>query len=328
MVKGFWKQLPRPFFCLAPLHDVTDAAFRRMVARHGKPDVMFTEFVSTDGLVNSKSREKMLRRYLGFTEAERPIIAQIWGTKPCHFTASAELLAEMGFDGIDINMGCPEKSAVKTGACAALIGTPRLAQEIIRATVAGAGTLPVSVKTRIGLDKISYDTWIPYLLEMQPAALTIHGRTQREMSRVPAHWDVIGHIAQMARGSGTLIVGNGDIKSIADGLEKVKKYGVDGVMVGRGIFDNHWLYARERKEPPTIEERLGALIEHAQAYEEHFGAHRSFHVLRKHFSAYASGFAGAKELRMALMRAASAREVETLIQSWMSAQSESLPARL
>src|SRR3989338_6691609 len=214
MQTGFWKKLKKPIFALAPMSNVTDAAFLRIITKYGKADIMWTEFVSCDGLA-SKGRDKLLVDFM-FTKAERPIVAQIFGSKPENFYKTALLLRELGFDGIDINMGCPDKNVEKQGAGAKLMKNPELAREIIRAAKRGAGALPVSVKTRIGYNKNELAAWLPALLETEPAAIIIHCRTRQEMSLVPARWE---HIAEAVAlrdkaGSSTLILGNGDVANL------------------------------------------------------------------------------------------------------------------
>ncbi len=318
MIKGFWDNIKKPIMALAPMHDVTDTVFRQMILEKGKPDVMFTEFVSTDGLVHEYSRDKMVKKYLRYTEKERPLVAQIWGTDPEKHETVAKMLVDMKFDGIDINFGCPEKSAVKHGACSAMIQTPGLAREIVRATMRGAGNIPVSVKTRIGWNENVIDSWMEALLETKPAVITVHGRTAKQMSRVPADWSVIGRAVEIAKGTGTLILGNGDVRSLDEAHEKVEKYGVDGVMFGRAIFSNHWLFDHNRVTPPTAEEKLEALIRHAQLYEKTYSNIRNFAALRKHFKAYTNGIKGGKQLRMALMEARTSEEVRRIVKVYLS----------
>ena len=242
---GFWSKLPKPFFALAPMADVTDAAFRRLIAKHGKPDVMWTEFVAVDGLL-SPGRDILLKDFI-YTEAERPIVAQIFGSKPDNFYKVAQIIADLGFDGIDINMGCPDRNVEKQGGGAAMIKTPELPLDIIRATQEGGNKngkrLPVSVKTRVGYNKVELDTWLPALLSVKPAAITVHARTRKEMSDVPAQWGLVKTAVEMAKGSGTLIIGNGDVKDLADAKQKAAETGADGVMLGRAIFGNPWLFA-------------------------------------------------------------------------------------
>lgn len=318
-MKHFWEKLERPILALAPLHDVTDTAFRQVVARCGKPSVMFTEFVSVDGLSHEKSQERLIRRYLQFDAIERPGVAQIWGTDPEKFRVAAELIRKLGFDGIDINMGCPEKTVLKSGACAALADDPQRAQDIVRATKEGAGELPVSIKTRLGNMRDVMETWIPQLLETQPAALTLHGRTAKEMSRVPAHWDRIALAAQMVHEAGIPILGNGDVRSYDDALDKVRTYGVDGVMVGRGIFGNFWFFNRERSgEDIPLAERLRTFVEHADLFEKHFAGMRSVITLRKHVRGLAQGFAGAKELREQLVQETTAAGIRRVVEDYLA----------
>lgn len=312
---GFWNKLAKPFFVLAPMAGVTDMVFRQIITKYGQPDAIWTEFVSCDGLC-SKGREHLLRD-LRFAEQERPIVAQIFGANPDNFYATGKLIAELGFDGVDINMGCPDKAVVRQGAGAALIREPALAQEIIRATQAGvadAGSLiPVSVKTRVGFLKDEVEAWIPNLLATDLPVLTIHGRTKKELSLVPNRWNRIARVVELAQGTGTLIVGNGDTGSLAEARQRVAETGVDGVMLGRAVFGNPWLFS-QTGEAPELAEKLRVLVEHTQLFEETWGEQKSFDLMKKHYKAYVSGFPGAHELRMRLMvcadAAAVAREIE------------------
>ena len=299
---------------LAPMANVTDAAFRQIIAMHGKPDVMFTEFTSCDGL-QSPGRESLLID-LKFTNAERPIVAQFFGGKPENFFKCAQLAVELGFDGIDINMGCPDRSVEKQGAGAALIKNPQLAVEIIKQTKLGAGELPVSVKTRLGYSKDILDEWLPVLLKTGPAAITIHARTRKEMSAVPAHWDAVKQAVQIRNslGSETLILGNGDVKDRAEAELKVQETGADGVMIGRGIFGNPWLFSREQDYSKVeLKEKFAVMLEHTFLFEKLFSGIKSFEVMKKHYKAYVAGFDGARELRAKLMEAKTADEVKALL---------------
>lgn len=325
MTSGFWKTLPRPFFALAPMANVTDCAFRQTIARHGKPDVLFTEFVSCDGLA-SAGREKLLINF-NYSEIERPIVAQIFGAKPENFYTAALLIQELGFDGIDINMGCPDRAILKQGAGGALIETPALAEKIITATRRGAGKLPVSVKTRIGRNKNILADWLPRLLQTGLSAITIHARTCREMSKIPAHWEVVAEAVKirdrLPGGEKTLIIGNGDVADMAEAKQKIAVSGCDGVMIGRGIFGNPWLFNRSRSAPPTTEEKLAVMIEHTKLFEHLLAGHKSFAIMKKHYKAYVNGFPGAKELRLGLMAEAhSAAAVATVVTDWLSSASQ------
>ena len=327
---NFWKKLPKPFFALAPMEEVTDTVFRQVIADLGKPDVFFTEFVNVDGLC-SKGREKVIHR-LQFSAKEQPIVAQIWGLMPENFYQIAKELVGMGFAGIDINMGCPEKNVIKKGACAALIENRSLAAEIITATKKGANGLPVSIKTRIGYNSIVTDDWIGFLLKQKLDALTIHGRTVREMSDVNAHWDEIGkavkmrdELQQVHIGSDTtstsdvkkvqtLIIGNGDVKDRADGLRKAKQYEVDGVMIGRAIFKNPWVFNSKNPNPEvSVGERLDLLLKHTRLFDTTWGNKKYFGILKKFYKIYCQGFPGASSLREKLMRAQSVAEVEEVV---------------
>jgi len=310
---NFWQQLEKPIFALAPMADVTDDAFRQMFARYGKPDVMFTEFVSTDGLC-SVGRKNLLRE-LQYTESQRPIVAQIWGRDPKHYYETAKLIAKLKFDGIDINMGCPQKKEIAQKTCAALILEPKLAQEIVLATKRGAGHLPVSVKTRLGFDKIETERWLTDLLAVEPAAVTLHARTKKEMSEVPAHWGEINKAVKLRDrlGSKTLILGNGDIKSYAEGLRRIKETGADGVMVGRGAFGNPWFFTGKTLPDIPLQTKLEVLQEHAKLFEKNFKPRKNFATMKKHFKAYVSGFEGAAEIRAELMQVKSASEVASIV---------------
>ena len=321
-VMGFWGKLPQPFFALAPMADVTDAAFRQMIAkysRHGEesggPDVFWTEFVSADGLC-SQGRE-ILKRDLAFTNGEHPIVAQIFGSNLENMQKTAELIRELGFDGIDINMGCPDKSIEKQGAGASHMKNIQHAQAVIHAVMAGAGGLPVSVKTRVGYNKENLDEWIGAILETKPAVITVHARTRKDLSLVPARWELVKRAVELAEGTGTLIVGNGDAQSLSDGLEKARTTGAHGVMIGRAVFGTPWFFDRTRTTPPTLAEKFEIMIEHTHLYEKLLGDIKSFAIMKKHYKAYVNGFDGAKELRVLLMDAKNADEVENIARGFL-----------
>jgi len=296
--------------------DVTDPAFRHILAKYGKPDVTWTEFVSTDGLM-SAGQDRLLRD-LEFSEIERPIVAQIFGKNPEKFYETAKLVSKLGYDGIDINMGCPERNIVKSGSCSGLIRTPELAKEIVLAAKEGAGDLPVSVKTRIGFSTNIVEEWTSHLLKTEPAVIIMHGRTRKEMSKVPADWNAIGKVVELSKDTDTLVIGNGDIVTLEQADEKIKEYGVDGVMMGRGVFGNPWFFNRNNpKETHTLKQLLEILIEFTKLYEKKLGDIKNFAILKKHFKAFVSDFHGAKELRMQLMEAENASEVEEKIQNFM-----------
>lgn len=321
--ENFWQELAaekKPFFVLAPMADVTDYAQRQMLAKYGKPDVTFTEFVSADGLVSEKGRQVFLKE-LRFGENERPIVAQIFGSKPENIKKAVALIAGLGFDGVDINMGCPDKAVIKQGAGSALIKTPTLAREIIYAAKEGAGSMPVSVKTRIGFSKNELETWLPEILAEKPAALTVHLRTKKEMSEVLAHWELAPQIVKMAREAGVVIIGNGDVDSLEDGKEKTKNSGMDGIMVGRGIFGNPWFF-NEKIELKNISlaEKFRTAIEHCRLFEKELSSKgiKGYHVMKKHFKAYVSEFDGAKELRAKLMETENADQAEKILEEYQN----------
>ncbi|MCR4336423.1 MAG: tRNA-dihydrouridine synthase family protein, partial [Candidatus Omnitrophica bacterium] len=219
----------RPIMILAPMADVTDSAFRRIIAKYGKPDVMWTEFVSADGLCHPKGREKLLID-LSYTEAERPIVAQLFSGRPEKMREASKLAQELGFDGVDINMGCPDRAVEKQCAGASLMKNPTLARELIRAAKEGAPNIPVSVKTRLGYNKDELETWLPELLAEEPAVVTIHCRTRKEMSDVPARWERVKRAVEIRNElkSKTLIFGNGDVLDIQDAQKKAEETGADG----------------------------------------------------------------------------------------------------
>ncbi len=313
---SFLHKLPKPFFIMAPMANVTDAAFRRIIAKYGKPDVMYTEFVSANGLL-SPGREVLLKDLL-FSGVERPIIAQLFTADPEKMYGAAKLIQELGFDGLDINMGCPDKNVMKQGAGACLMKNPSLARELMKAAKAGAPNIPLSIKTRIGDTKNTLQEWIPELLAEKPEMIIVHGRTRKEMSKVPARWDTIAEAVEIARGSGTLIVGNGDAMDIADARAKAEQTGCDGVMLGRAIFGNPWLFNTAKNiSDISISERLSVMIEHSTLFMELLGDIKSFHIMRKHYKAYANGFDGAKELRIELMKTENVQEVEEIVKKFL-----------
>ncbi len=319
---NFWLKLKKPIFVLAPMANVTDAAFRRVIAKYGKPDVMWTEFVSCEGLC-SRGKEKLLPD-LWYTESERPIVAQVFGTKPEHFLEVGKLIAELGFDGLDINMGCPDRAVVKQGSGAALIKNPTLAKELILAAKEGikqsGRDIPVSIKTRIGDTKNDLREWLPILLETEPAVITVHARTRKELSLVPARWETVKEAVEIRNSlnSKTLILGNGDVKDLVDAKQKIKESGADGVMIGRGIFGNPWLFSNRQPEEISLEERFSVLLEHTRLFEELFTGIKPFEVMKKHYKAYLHGFDGAKDLRIKCMEAENADGVEKIIKEWKS----------
>lgn len=351
---GFWEKLKRPFFALAPMADVTDAAFRRMFAKYGKftrpdgtdgrgPDVLWTEFVSADGLFLAPESDQdpiflpddlretavshgiapnnPLLKDLVFTEDERPIVAQFFSKDPERMRRAAELAVDLGFDGVDINMGCPAKIIVNQGAGCGMIKMPALAQEIIEATKDGAADrIPVTVKTRIGFSENELETWLPTLLATDVPVVTMHARTRDDMSDVPAKWETIAQAVRIRDEiqPKTLIVGNGDVQSVAEGRKKAKEYGCDGIMVGRGAFGNPWFFnPTVKRDDLPLETRFSVMLEHTRLFVELLGDTKPFHVMRKHFKAYAKGFPHAKHLRTELMKTESVAAAEQVVDSFL-----------
>lgn len=310
---SFWQQLPKPFFILAPMEAVTDVVFRHVVAKAGRPDIFFTEFVSTDGYCSPKGKHSTAGR-LAFTEDEHPMVVQIWGDKPEHFREMAFGMKELGFKGIDINMGCPAKDVVKKGAGSGLIRTPELAAEIIAATKEAG--IPVSVKTRLGDVKIDeWHDWLTHILKQDVENLTIHLRTRKEMSKVDAHFELIGEIKKLRDeiAPQTLLTINGDIRNRQHGLELVETYGVDGVMIGRGIF--HDPYAFTNSYTPTREEILDLFSYHLDQFD-HYNTLESplrFDPLKRFFKIYVRDIPGAAELRDKLMHTKTTNEVREIL---------------
>lgn len=309
----FWEDLKREgmILGLSPMDGVTDAPFRYMVAKYGKPDVMFTEFISVDALHHAvgERREQLLKSFV-YDEMERPIVAQVFGKEPELFAEAAELIESMGFDGMDINMGCPSKTVSEHGCGAGLIRTPKLAKEIVRVTK-GATKLPVSLKTRIGVsDKSEMEEWISAIMEANPAALSLHGRTLKQLYSGEADWEAIGRAAEIVHRAGGIILGNGDVKSVTMARERVRKYGIDGVLLGRAAQGNPGVFRGEVE--PTREQKLAWMVEHSKKYEEVYGTNW-FAPMRKHLAWYAHGFPGAAELRGQVVRVNSTQELERLI---------------
>lgn len=303
--------------------DVTDQVFRRIIAkysRHGQesggPDVFWTEFVSADGLMSEGYNALIVD--LQFNEIEHPIIAQIFGTNLDNLEKTAQLCVQMGFDGIDINFGCPEKNIVKSGGGAGAIRNPEYSVKVIQAVQRGAaGKIPVSVKTRLGFNKDEVETWIPTILQTGIAALTIHFRTRKEMSLVPAKWERMNRIKELRDqiSPETILIGNGDVKTLEEGRIFSKKYGADGVMIGRGIFGNPWLFDENKKEI-SLEEKLEVMLEHTKLYTELLPM-KNFNIMKKHYKAYINGFDGAKELRVKLMSAEGYNDIKKIITQFL-----------
>lgn len=329
-MQTFWSTLPKPFFVLAPMADVTDPAYRALIAACGKPDVTWTEFVSADGLYYTREKKGMkdeenpLMRDLGFTPGEHPIVAQIFSSKPEMIRYASKLVAELGYDGVDINMGCPDKAIEKQGCGAAMMKTPEKVAEIVEAARqgvrdAGRPEMGVSVKTRIGYNKNEMDTWLPAVLATKPDALTVHLRTRKEMSLVPAHWDLMERAVALRDqyAPDTRILGNGDVRDLADAKEKAAATGADGIMIGRGIFGNPWVFAGRTDVP--LGDKLEALVTLAYAFEE-LRPSKSFHILKKHVKAFVTGFDNAADLRALLMDAQTAAEMDAILAPYRSAR--------
>jgi nifR3 family TIM-barrel protein len=354
-MSNFWNNLKKPFFVLAPMADVTDAAFRQIIAKYGKPDVLWTEFVSADGLCHPKGREKLLKD-LEYSEAERPIVAQLFSSNPENMRTACKLCADLGFDGIDINMGCPDRAIEKQGCGSAMIKSPEIAVAIIDAARQGirdsGKPIPLSVKTRVGYNSETIIEWIGLLLRQNLAAITVHARTRKDLSLVPANWDYISRVVKLrnAIAPDTLIIGNGDVSDMSDGIAKAKQTGCDGIMIGRAIFGNPWIFnktilvkkkgswrqnlflrmfpshvakrlmgdSRYTISDIPLSEKLRVMMEHTRLFEKILGDVKNFAVMKKHYKAYATGFPGAKELRIKLMESHSGDEVQRIVDEFLA----------
>jgi tRNA-dihydrouridine synthase len=373
---SFWHNIRRPIIGLSPMDGITDASFRFITAKHGAPDVVLTEFANIQSAFYSP---QILLKDFTYSEIERPVIAQIYGKSPELFYKVAHIVCELGFDGLDINMGCPAKKVAATGCGAALIRTPGLAREIIRSARQGIEDwhngqtlealdirgdlieqvkqanrersgwttpprrrlIPLSVKTRLGYDRIVIEDWLRTLLTEAPAAISLHGRTLEQGYKGEADWNAIGRAVEIAKGSGTLILGNGDVQDLHDAFRRVRDTAVDGVLVGRGAQGDPWLFrnkhavkralaAGECYVPQTsisLEERFAVIGEHSDHFERLCGRSR-FMAMRKHLTWYCRDFRGAADMRARMTRASSAVEVRRCLADFLSLSHQNLVVEL
>lgn len=350
MIKGFWELLEKPIIALAPMDGVTDAAFRYIIDKYGKPSILFTEFTSAEGIV--AGAWQLLYAFVHH-RTNTPTVAQIFGADPQAFYKVAFIIGEMGFDGIDINMGCPDRNVAKKGGGAGLIRTPEIAKQIVAETKRGtedwAGgvsiatiglnesvtnfitgykhkntiqpvyqPLPVSVKTRIGYDEIVTENWISTLLETEPVAVSIHGRTLKQLYTGEANWEEIAKAARLIKRTNTMVLGNGDIHSLADARKKINKYGVDGVLIGRAAMGNPAVFQGTSLHP---HERFAIAYEQCKAFET-LTPELHFLSLRKHLAWYCKGFDGASEMRVRLLQTQNAQEVKDALQPMIQMQAQ------
>lgn len=362
----FWNRLPTPVIGLSPMDGVTDSAFRLMTARQGKPDVIFTEFTHVHDVCRGP---EFLLDSLHYDDAERPIVAQLYGKDPDLFYQAAHVVCELGFDGLDINMGCPSRNVASSGSGAGLIRTPDLAHAIMRAarqgiadwtagqTLIAAGVkaarveliarlnarrnhavaplrsaIPLSVKTRLGYDEVIVERWIEHLLIESPAVISLHGRTLQQMYRGEADWAAIGRAAQVVRGSGTLLFGNGDVQTLTEVVRRVRETGVDGVLVGRAALGTPWFF-RDKDEArrhaktaepwqpqpwiPSLAARFEMLLAHARQFDAQWGP-QQFRRMRKHLGWYCKGFPHAAALRARMFLVSSVAEIEAVLADYDS----------
>ena len=359
---NFWSTLSRPIMGLSPMDGVTDATFRRVIAQHGRPDVTFTEFTHVHDVCRGP---EFLLNTLVYSELERPVVAQLYGKDPVLFYQAAHAACELGFDGIDINMGCPSKNVASSGSGAGLIKTPEVAHAIMQATCRaihdwangqtleqvgfkpariaaiqamnvgrqGAAPvqrrlLPLSVKTRLGYDSVIVEDWVSHLIQEKPVAITLHGRTLQQMYRGEADWSAIARAVQTAKGTGILILGNGDVQSLNEVVRRVQSTQVDGVLVGRAVLGAPWFFhAKEqaralaradasdaciKDQPIELAARFALMLDHARQFQAICGPGQ-FHRMRKHLGWYCKGFPHAAALRGQMFRVSSAEDVEAMI---------------
>ena len=329
MSLNFWEEFKSDIYSLAPMEDVTDTVFREVVlsvATPGLLNVLFTEFCSTDGLCHPVGQKKVAHRFY-VNPSERALlkekgvklVAQIWGSKPEKFSQAVKFLtSEFEFDGIDINMGCPVKKIVKQGACSALIGKPELAREIFQATRENT-ELPVSIKTRTGLKKHNTEEWISEVISWKPAAVILHCRTQTDQSDRPADWTQMNIAVELMNSIAPEIplIGNGDIFSMEDAQRFMIQTAAEGVMFGRGIFQNPWLFNESLSER-TPSEKIELLWKHASLFEETWGRSKNFSLLKRFFKIYVSSFGNSAKLKNELMNVNSLEEVHDILNSFNS----------
>lgn len=301
-MSNIWQSLPKPIFCLAPMFGATDSAFRQLLVKLGKPDIMFTEFINVQAIFSPDI--KTVTQLLTYTPQEQPLIAQIWGLDPELFEAAADLIVRAGFSGIDINFGCPEPSAVKKGAGGAMIDNPVLAGKIIQSTIKGAkDRLPVSVKTRLGFKTINTVPWFKFLLNFNLKAISVHCRTTKKMSIGPTHWNEIAKIVKLKNkyNPKTLIIGNGDIFTREIAYQRIKETKIDGVMIGRGVFKNPWIFNSVPERNYSKAEKIAAWEHHREIYQTTWGKTKPIHPLKRFLKVYLKGFPGALTMRTSLM---------------------------
>lgn len=314
---SFWQKISQPFLALAPMYGVTDYSFREVLAKVGPPDVFFTEFVPARSF-GTNGEERTLRT-LKFSEKQRPIVAQIWGNEPDCFLKAAKKINKLGFDGIDLNFGCPDREVIKKGAGAALIKNQKLVAKLIKSVRKESGDLAISVKTRIAGDKDETKEWLSFLLDQNLDAIALHGRTVSQRYDQPADWSTVGELVKLRdkKEIQAVIVGNGDVNSRQEAEQKVKEFGVDGVMMARAALANPWVFSRDGGLDTDPRVRLSLLLDHAKIYHDSQGSDINFGFIKKFFKAYSSHFPGSVELRNKLMSCEGYNEVESLVSDFL-----------
>lgn len=329
MNKGFWEKLAKPIVGLSPMDGVTDAPMRLIAKKYGQPDVIYTEFVSVEGLWRIQKREETTHKIwneLRFDQSEQPVLAQLFGSDPDSFYEATKIVAKMGFAGVDINMGCPSPGLEKRGGGAGLMRDPGLAHRVIEAVrkgVADVGSeIPVSVKTRIGSSGPDKEWWKAIAGEELPA-VAMHGRTFKQLYSGEANWEVLKEAAEVIRESGALFLTNGDVEKIL-GNDRVQlsnervvdlKGSFDGVLIGRKAIGNPWVLRKDGYEP-SLEEKLMVALEHAREFEKNLPGNK-FEMMRKHLAWYVHGFDGASSLRRKLVISNNADEVEEIVSEFL-----------
>jgi tRNA-dihydrouridine synthase len=298
-----------PLKILTPMEGVTDTVFRQILCDIGRPDLFFTEFLNVEGFC-SKGREKVIHR-LDFVKKEKPIVVQLWGNVPEYYVKTVKYVKTLNPDGIDINIGCSVRDVLSSGRCSALIREKGLVKEIVEAVRSEAGDIPVSVKTRLGYDEVDVDGWIGFLLKLNLDLITVHGRISKEGYSTPSRWDDIAKCVKLRDeiSPNTLIIGNGDVKDLIQGQAYVKRYGVDGFMIARGVLNNPWLFSGRSPEEVSKEERIDILVKHLQLFEKTWDGVKPFNSQKKYIKAYIGGFKGANELRKSLMELDTTKEI-------------------
>lgn len=310
-MQNFWSTLKKPIIGLAPMDGVTDFPMRQIQASIKKPNVIYTEFISVEGYARKPEK---FQKQLTFKENERPIVAQVFGSEPKDFIKACEKISLLGFDGIDINMGCPSKSIVNRGGGAALINNKKLTEKIISACLKGISiserSIPLSVKTRIGKDKIVTVEWLKFLTQFPLSEITLHGRLLNQVHSGPVNWGEITLAALICHEKNIILLGNGGVKTLDEAKEKSKKFGLDGVLIGQAALGNPWVFKEDFRH--TNEELFKTILRHSQLAFDFYGE-KSFISVRKHLGWYSRNLPNAKKLRINLLQTKTPQEIKKIL---------------